>query len=874
MQKSSWRKIKIIFNHIIELPENEQESYLEEKTQGNPELYKTLKEMLKADRSTNSKITQVVSNNIEQLYTENFSLKKGDKIGVYEIKCLIGQGGMGAVFEAHRMDNDFEQTVAIKIIQSQNLNQETLNRFQSERQILANLNHPNIAHLLDGGTTDNGLPYLVMEYVAGMPILDYCKKQQLTIEQRIQLFIQVCNAVSYAHQNLIVHRDIKPGNILVNEEGQVKLLDFGIAKVLEPESFSQDVVETRIETRLLSLENASPEQVLGKKITTQTDVYTLGNLLYQLLTEETLFQIEKHARIELERAICETQPVKPSTIVSLENSIISHFGSIQSLKKSLKGDLDNITLKALQKEPENRYTSVEHLVDDIDRYLNNYPVRARPEKLSYQLRKFIRRNRLPLSFSILFIITIIGFSISLAIKSVQIEKEKQRAIEEAKLSQQTTDFLIEIFSASDPNVNAGKQQTAYDLLKNGEQQLSQLNDQPKLKAPLSESIARVYDKRGDYKDAIKLYKQTLTIKQHLKSSHDEIAETLAYLAESYFYSGNYDLAEKNYIESLKLFNLPESTYTDLEISTMGNLALLYTEQGKYQEAKRLYKDYLKKNIDFFGKNSMEVSISYTQLAQLERHLGNNKFTEQYLRKSLKICRGLVGDFHLETAHRLNQLASTLYSLGKYQEALPLAKEGLKIRQNIHQQDHIEVGASLGMVSNILVAMERYDEGIKYREQAIHVISKLFGESHQYYPLSLTSLGNMHYLKGASEKAKEILKHSLALSRKIFTKNHPNLAVPLTTLARIALQNKDLESASDYLLEAYQLRKHSLPENHLFIAEIATVYAKYHYLKNQLKQARSYLKEARRIINQSDSTQDRKFLIIEKELLDLENKVFK
>jgi feruloyl esterase len=340
--------------------------------------------------------------------TEVIEPMTGRRLGAYKIVRRIGHGGMAAVFLATRADDEYQKQVAIKLVQPGLDSPDLLNRFRNERQTLADLDHPNIVKLLDGGSTPEGLPFLVMDYVEGTPVDDYCDRHKLSVDDRLRMFSKVCEAVQYAHQKSVVHRDLKPSNILVTDDGTPKVLDFGIAKVLNPPSPAQALLLTQTGTRCMTPAYASPEQMRGKSITTATDIYSLGVVLYELLSGHRPYRLKQNTPAEIERAICEAEPEPPSTAVSrVESEITSSGVSVtktpelvsetresppEKLRRHLRGDLDNIVLKALQKEPERRYSSVEEFSQDIQRHLQHLPVKARRGTLAYRASKFVRRH--------------------------------------------------------------------------------------------------------------------------------------------------------------------------------------------------------------------------------------------------------------------------------------------------------------------------------------------------------------------------------------------------------------------------------------------------------------------------------------------------
>src|SRR5271154_6932475 len=352
---------------------------------------------------------------------------EGDRIGPYRILRTLGVGGMGEVFLAERADAEFEQQVAIKVVYGGNLARGVQSRLKIERQILAQLDHPNIAHLLDGGTLPDDTAYIVMEYVDGIPIDGYCDSNRLDVGARLALFQTVCAAVHYAHQNLIVHRDFKPSNILVTKAGAPKLLDFGIAKLLDDrQSGHHTLAVTHADIRIMTPDHASPEQVRGQAITTASDVYVLGVLLYKLLTGISPFVISSMRLTDIERAICEKDPTLPSyavgTDVSAESRGITDARGVSAnrLRRILRGDLDNIVIMAMRKEPERRYSSSQQMASDIQRYLDGKPIIARRDTLSYRSAKFVRRHWLPVSAGVSVVFMILAFATTTYVQSVRI----------------------------------------------------------------------------------------------------------------------------------------------------------------------------------------------------------------------------------------------------------------------------------------------------------------------------------------------------------------------------------------------------------------------------------------------------------------------
>src|SRR5580693_2737298 len=400
--RARWHQIKSVFEQVADMEGAERIAQLDRCCGDDFDLRVSVQSLLTLDAAGEDPLLNAVGAAAESLLDDHRDRLIGTRVGPYRIVSILGHGGMSTVYRGERDDSQYHQTVAIKVLQHASVHPRLRSRLHSERHILATLDNPSIARLIDSGDLEDGTPYLVMEFVDGESIDVYCDSRTLFIRERIELFIAVCGAVHYAHRNLIVHRDIKASNIFVTAEGAPKLLDFGIAKLLAPESLSHTLPVTRLQERILTPENAAPEQVLGRPITTATDIYSLGVLLYQLLTGRSPYRLLSYSQLQLERAICMDDPVRPSQMVvskltgenDADRSRISDRRGLspQRLRTRLSGDLDAIVGMAMRKEPDRRYPSVEALADDLNRHLNGQPVRARQGDWRYHTVKLLRRH--------------------------------------------------------------------------------------------------------------------------------------------------------------------------------------------------------------------------------------------------------------------------------------------------------------------------------------------------------------------------------------------------------------------------------------------------------------------------------------------------
>ncbi|MCG8457877.1 MAG: serine/threonine protein kinase, partial [Holophagales bacterium] len=415
-----WRRLEELFEQARERGPDARQALLDKSCAGDPDLRSELEAMLAADEGAEDHLDQLIGK--AALGVTESSEAESRRIGPYRVLREIGRGGMGTVYLAERDDEHYRQRVAVKVLRRGPESQEMRLHLRRERQILAGLDHPHIAKLLDGGDTADGRPYIVMDFVEGEPLDVYCENRRLTVSERLELFLDVCSAVRFAHARLVIHRDLKPSNLLVTADGTVKLLDFGIAKLLETGAGEEALaLPTELATptatgwMLLTPEYASPEQVAGLPLTVASDVYALGVLLYELLTGLRPYDVDRQSSLEVERVVREARPERPSTRVRQAAAAGEEArgpqraeGSVEKLRRRLVGDLDNIVLEALRKEPQRRYASVEQLAEDLRRHLRGLPVRARPDTLGYRLGKFVRRNRRGVGASLVALLVVVG----------------------------------------------------------------------------------------------------------------------------------------------------------------------------------------------------------------------------------------------------------------------------------------------------------------------------------------------------------------------------------------------------------------------------------------------------------------------------------
>jgi len=743
---------------------------------------------------------------------ESLTDAAGQLIGPYRIVRSLGQGGMGEVFLAERADDQFRQLVAIKLVRRGLLSRHVQNRLRQERQILASLDHPNIARLYDGGTTADGTPYIVMEYVDGERIDDYCDRHRLTIEQRLRLFIVVCSAVHRAHQNLVVHRDLKPSNILVTADGAPKLLDFGIAKLLDERQMMHTMAVTQADVRVMTPDHASPEQIRGELISTASDTYVLGVLLYELLSGYRPFALQGNRLAELERAICEDAP--PTLAVAVASSGAAEEIATQravspaKLRRELRGDLNNIAMMAMRKEPERRYASVEQFVADIEHYLADMPVLARADAWTYRTRKFVRRHTVVVALSLAFVGLLIGFTATTYLQSQRIrherdvaQAERTRAQEERERAEAVSTFLIDSFRLADPSQSRGKEITAREILDRGAERITrELSNQPGLQATLLDTIGAVYLGLDQADEAQPLIEKGLSIRRRLAAQSADVARSLYSLNRVYESKGDWSAAEKLARESLDI-NRKLSGASSLE--TAGSLcALGYVlwRKGELNDAESYFEMCLAVRTQRLGRSDARIAAPLDNLGLIARQRNDYVRSERLLREALKIVGSTLGEDHPQYIYSLRHLAEVVNDQGRPQEA-----EGL------------------------------------YR-QSLDLCRRVFGTEHSETIDAMSSMGSFLLGAGRLNEAQVILQDVLAADRKL-RPQHTYVGNDLENLGHLAFQRQQYAAASDYFEEALKIYTATLPAGSGFIATAGTMLGRALLEQARVREAESALDKA-------------------------------
>ncbi|MGF1671204.1 MAG: tetratricopeptide repeat protein [Balneolaceae bacterium] len=803
MTKDFWQILTFIIDRVLEFETEEQMQFIERECNHDPELKRQVIKFLGSIHKSEGLWDQLLTSNrilADELTSSGELLSEisedplPDRIGPYKIIKRIARGGMGDVYLAERSDGQFHRTVAIKILRRELAHEKNKQRFFSEREILSSLEHPNIARLYDGGITDDGRPYLVMEFIDGKPISSFCSENNCTLEHKLTLFTQVCQAVNYAHTNLIIHRDLKPDNIFVTSNGTVKILDFGIAKIIDSELSAKDLLKTQQGLRLLSIQYAAPEQITLEKITTATDVYGLGLLLYEMITGKKPFKLKNKKLKEAEYIIRHQSPEPPSLVVI-----------DKSISEKLKGDLDAITLKALRKHPEERYQSADQILDDIHRYQNHLPVHAQKDSIHYRITKFGKRH----SNAIITLLVLIFMLSGLALYHThQITTQRNIAQSEANKAQQAVSFLIQMFESGSPVESLGDTLTVYDLLQRGIQNTEVLNDQPVLKAQMYGVIGRVYRTLGEYQNARSLLEKSYNLRlEHLGLVHPETVESLDQIGILLSEEGKFSEAESFLRLSDEIrIQLTDSVQASFAI-TKNELAYVLRRQGKFDESKEIYENLIEIYRKHLGDEDELTISSMSGLAAVLHGMNSYSDAEKYYRKVLSLRKNKLGPVHPDLAMSMNSLGSLLMNMGKFKEAEQLLRVSLEMRKSIYGLKHPKVALTTNNLAILLRDIGEFDIAEKLFMESLQIRKEILGETHIGTCLSKFSLAEHYLLTNRPDSAYKLFNQILPDFDENFAGSNSFSARTKMGIGKAYLLKGDMIKAGKYMKSAFEEIEH-------------------------------------------------------------------
>jgi serine/threonine protein kinase/tetratricopeptide (TPR) repeat protein len=829
MDPDRFARLQELFHAALALSPGERRAYLEAASGGDRALVDEALLLLASAEEGADRLEEDVRVAAAALARDAGS---GRRIGPYRVLRELGEGGMGVVYLAVRDDDAYRKRVAIKVASAAGGRQEA--RFVQERQILAALEHPGIARLLDGGSTESGRPYLVMEYVEGEPIDLYCDRCELTIAARLKLFRLVCQAVQHAHQGLVVHRDIKPGNILVTASGEPKLLDFGIAKLLSPDPLADGPPLTGTGLRPMTPDYASPEQVRGAPVTTAADVYSLGVVLYELLAGRRPFRLTDKPLHDIARLIADAEPGKPSAVVtkpveaaggqdaarrkSTPEEIARARGTDpKGLRRRLRGDLDNIVLKAMSKAPSRRYESALQLSEDLRRHLEDEPVLARPPTWTYLAGKFARRNRLGLAVAVAFTVLVVGFAANRARLAAELAQERDLAQRETAAARRASVFLQDLFRASDPA--KADSITARELLDRAvEHTRVELEDEPGAQATLFETLGSVYGNLGLYEKSAPLLEDALRIRSlTFGASSLEAAASLESLGNLQRERALYPEAETSLRRSLRIREKLLRPEDPALAASLHGLGVVERYAGHYTEAEGLYRRALAIRERRPGEEP-GVAETLERLAQVLQDEWRSDEAEALARRAVEVSRGLGSTADAQLARALDRLGLLLRDRGQLEQAEAATREALKLRRGLFGPAHPNVAVSLSQLASVLREKGDLVSAESLDRQALDLLGSSLGHDHPDVAAVEVNLADLLDRKGELEAADRLARHALDVRVARFGPDNPLTLRASEGWSRIRARQGFRVEAETAIRDVLARRRRVLPPGHPDVGE--------------------------------------------------------
>jgi tetratricopeptide (TPR) repeat protein/predicted Ser/Thr protein kinase len=829
----TWDRVSMILDSLLDRDEREWAAVLDERCGGDTDLRRQVLRLLVANRRARGFLSVPLSLAAPTLVAELGESFMGEepaapeRVGSWRLLRELGRGGMGVVYLAERMGDQFRQRAALKLVHGGMGGGEILARFRRERQILAGLNHPFIARLLDGGCAEDGRPYLTMEYVEGRPLTTYCRERALDLEDRLRLFVEICHAVQHAHVRLVVHRDLKPSNILITDAGEPRLLDFGIAKVLAEDENGTTLTRTGLP--LMTPEYAAPEQLDGKAVSTATDVYALGLILYELLAGRHPFR--DRVGPATGNPTARREPPRPSLAAS-----------DRALRRRLTGDLDTIVLMALREEPARRYASAEALARDVERHLAGLPVSARPDTVGYRARKFARRHRWGVAVSAAAMLLLIAFAVAMAEQARLTARQRDRA-------ERVSKYLVELFSVPNP-LGEGGNITAREILDRGALRIdAELAAEPEVQADLLDTMGRVYRAIGVFDRAQQLLQRSVDLRSRTGGADDpRTLSSLAALGNVLVRASQFDEGIRMFRQTFERERRALGADHETTLRTMNDLAFWLGVMGRWKEAEALHRDVLERRRRRYGDvhsetvwsvsdlgvvlmrqgryaeaepllaeavriwrrvrspgdpDSFREAVFESSLASL--YLGQKRYAEAepIFVETLETIRRVMGPENLHTISAMKDLAVLWYSTGRLQDSETMLRKTLEISRRVLGPRHFDTLQSTYGLAVVVAGQGRLEEAEKLQLEALALQREVLGAEHPDTLLSMANLGRIRAKQGRFGEGRQLLQDAVESQTRLYGAAHPHAAESAYGLACLAALSGRPDEALDRLRQTLQ-----------------------------------------------------------------------
>jgi len=802
VDSTRWGRIQTLFHEAAILPQAEQRAFLESACGEDEGLIADVLALLHEDARGTSLLDQPLAEIAHKVLAEHAHSLPFQELGPYRIRKVLGEGGMGVVYLAERQD--LGSLVALKLLRDAWISPARRERFSAEQRTLAQLNHPSIARLYDADTLSDGTPFFVMEYVEGLPLTDYCSQHQCSIDRRLQLFRQVCEAVQYAHGNAVIHRDLKPSNILVRSDGTIRLLDFGIAKQIE--SLEVPAQQTMTGLRLMTPAYAAPEQIRGQRVGVQTDVYSLGVILYELLCDRLPFDLSNLAPAEAETVLLEHEPPKPSATAKRQKAP----SAAASLGRGSWADLDVLCLTSMHKDPERRYRSVEALIRDVDHYLKHEPLEARPDTLDYRLGKFVRRNQREVVAALAAAALLIGL---VTFFTIRLAKARDAAIAEAVRTQRIQRFTMNLFQGGDEAVGPADDLRVITLVDRGVQEAHALTGDPKSQVEIFQTLGTVYENLGKFEEANKLLNTSLGQRKVLFGDNSpEYADALVALAGLRDAQAQFEEAEKLARQGLDVSKHHLAPNHPAIGKATALLGKILEDRGTYPAAIAVLEEAARLQSTSDASRA-DLSATLTELANCHFYAGHYDTSESLNQRILAMDRELYGERHPHVADDLINLGAIQFERGRFSEAERFYRQGLDITQSFYGKDHPATASALTMLGRALVSEGKLDEAAGLLQQALAIQEKVYGKVHPRVAGTLNELGKIAQRRGQLDEAETELSRAVEIYKSVYKGKHYYIGIALSNLAGVLVDRKEYGRAEKLFQEALQIYSQTLALDH-------------------------------------------------------------
>jgi serine/threonine protein kinase/Tfp pilus assembly protein PilF len=791
-----WERLQSLFHAAVERPHAEWRPFLEAESAGDEQIVRRVLAMLEADAHEASVLdrdSMALANDLLDISTSAI----GRRVGPYRITSLLGEGGMGVVYLAVR--DDLGTQAAVKVLRDAWVSPSRRDRFAAEQRTLAQLNHPAIAHLYDAGTLDDGTPWIVMEHVEGEPLTEACRARRLGLRDRLQLFRTVCEAVVHAHQHLVVHRDVKPSNILVRADGTVKLLDFGISKQLEQ---LNDANRTQTGLRLMTPAYAAPEQVKGTAVGVYTDVYSLGVVLYELLGGRLPHDLSTKTPGEAERTILDVEPDRVSVAARTGNAPVP-------ASRSQWNDLDVLCATAMHKDPARRYASVDALIRDIDHFLAGEPLDAQPDSVRYRTARFVSRNRRLVAATATVVAVIVALNV---FYTIRLTNARDAAVAEAARTGRIQRFVTQLFEGGDPAAGPADSLHVVTLVDRGVQEARSLTSEPAIQAELFQTLGGIYQKLGKLDRADTLLRDALQTRTARGDGSADVGSTLIALGQLRNDQAQYAAAESLARSGLAVSeaSLPAG-HPQLADATEA-LGRILSDKGDYDAAISVLQDAVRRRASA-GEESAEYASSVYELANAHFYAGHYDVSDSLNRLVLGIHRRVYGERHPSVSDDLINLGAGQFERGNYAEAERFYREGLAITLAHYGRDHYKAASNLTMIGRSLVRQNKFDEAVDVLNQALVVRERVYGPVHPAVASTVNELGSIALQRERYPEAEARFRRMIDIYASVYKDKHYLIGIAQSNLASVFMARGDNKQAEAMFREAIAMYEQTQGKEH-------------------------------------------------------------